>query len=297
MKTLITGALQATQADLQRLCRAGLEITLLERETDPVAEPDRYEAVICNGLFQHNDISAFSHLKYLQLTSAGLDRVPADEIRSRGIALHHAAGVYAVPMAEWTVMRILEAFRNAGQLYRRQQAQLWEKDRSWRELAGKTACIVGFGAYGQAVARRLSSFGVNVTVVNRTWRESPFMGRFYPLHELTAALSEADVVILATALTPETRHMIAAPQLSALRPGTVLVNAARGALIDEAALCEALAQGRLFAVLDVFETEPLPEDSPLWHMENVLLSPHNSFVSEENHRRLMDVVIKNLENR
>ena len=126
MKTLVTGALGATDAELDMLHAAGLEITLHPDERKPVEHPEQFEAVICNGLFLYHDIQAFSNLRYIQLTSAGLDRVPVAYIQSHGIELHNAAGVYSVPMAEWTIMRILELYKNAARLYEN-QAPLGER--------------------------------------------------------------------------------------------------------------------------------------------------------------------------
>ena len=290
MKTLVTGALQATEEELKRLGELGLDIVFHRNERDAVAEPEQFEAVICNGLFLYNDIEKFTSLRYIQLTSAGTDRVPMEYIREHGIELKNAAGVYAVPMAEWTLMRLLELYKNAGRLF---ENRGWEKDRSWRELAGKTACIVGFGAYGAEVARRLKAFDVRVCAVNRSAKGSPFVDEFYTMDRLDEALGKADIVILAIALTDETEHLMNAERFAAMRDGAVFLNAARGALVDEAALIEALKNKLSGAALDVFEVEPLPDTSPLHRLDNLLISPHNSFVGEGNHERLMDVVMRN----
>lgn len=294
MKTLVTGALGATDAELDTLRGMGLEITLHPDERKPVETPEQYAAVICNGLFLYNDISHFTGLKFIQLTSAGLNRVPLDYIHSHGIEIHNAAGVYSIPMAEWTIMRILELYKNAARLYENQTAHRWEKDRTWQELSGKTACIVGFGAYGQETAKRLKAFDVPVCVVNRTRKDSPYVDAFYPLSELNAALANADIVILAVALTEETRHLFNKARLEVIKPGAILINAARGGLIDEAALLAALETRHLAGVaLDVFEMEPI-ENVRLWNITNLLISPHNSFVGEKNYERLMHVVRENL---
>ena len=296
MKAIVTGALQATQEELNTLRTMGLEITLHQDERQSVDDPQQYEVAICNGLFLYHDIGRFTRLKYIQLTSAGMDRVPLDYIQQQGIVLRNAAGVYSIPMAEWTLMRILELYKNAGNQYAGQAAKRWEKDRSWRELAGKTACIVGFGAYGLETAKRLKAFDVTVTAVNRTRKECPWVDRFYPMEELNDALAQADIVIMAIALTTQTRGMMDEARFAAMKDGAVFVNAARGGLVDEAALINALAKGRLSgAALDVFEIEPLPADHPFWNVENLIITPHNSFVGENNHGRLMEIVIGNLE--
>lgn len=296
MKTLVTGALGATDAELDMLRAAGLEITLHPDERETVECPEQFEAVICNGLFLYQDIQAFFSLRYIQLTSAGLDRVPVEYIQRHGIELHNAAGVYSIPMAEWTVMRILELYKNAARLFENQAAHRCEKDRSWRELAGKTACIVGYGAYGQETAKRLKSFDMRILAVNRTVKESPWVDTFYPLERLGDGLAQADIVILAIALTDQTRNLMDKARLYSMKPGALLINAARGGLVDEMALLEALESGHLAgAALDVFEAEPLTDIS-LWSAPHLLISPHNSFVGEKNHVRLITCVTENLLN-
>lgn len=295
MKTLITGALQATEEEQNKLHALGLEITLHPDERAAVAQPEQYEAVICNGLFVHHDIAQFSNLRYIQLTSAGYDRVPMDYIQAHGIEIHNAAGVYSIPMAEWTILRILELYKNADRLYANQAAHRWEKDRSWQELSGKTACIIGFGAYGQAVAERLKAFGVKVCVVNRRMHERMREYSCCDLSGLERALSEADIVVLAIALTPETNYLIGKHALDVMKDDAVLINAARGALIDETALVKALDAGKFQGVaLDVFEQEPLSEDCKLWGCERALLSSHNSFVSDRTHQRLFETALHNI---
>ena len=289
MKTLITGAFQATNEEYAMLEALGLDITFHQFEKDKVETPEQYEAVICSGLFLYNDIKDFTNLKYIQLTSAGLNRVPVDYIREHGIELHNAAGVYAAPMAEWTLMRLLELYKNADKLFANRE---WIKDRTWRELGGKTACIVGFGAYGAEVAKRLKAFDVNVCVVNRSVKESAFVDEFYTMDKLNEVLSKADMVIMAIALTDETQHLMNAERFGIMKDGAVFVNATRGGVVDEVALVDALKNKLVGAALDVFETEPLPDDSPLWQIDNLLISPHNSFVGENNHARLMNVVIR-----
>lgn len=295
MKTLVTGVFSLDEYRRSALEALGMELTFHKDERVPVEYPEQFEAVICNGLFTFQDIAAFSNLKYIQLTSTGMDRVPMDYIKAHGIDIRNAAGVYSVPMAEWTVLRLLELYKNAAALMTNQAQSRWEKDRSWLELAGRTACIVGFGAYGMETAKRLKAFGMNILAVNRSKRESPWVDQCYTLHCMDEALAQADAVILAIAMTDETRELINRERLSIMKQGAVLINAARGGLVDEDALLEALNDGRLSGVaLDVFRTEPLLASSPLWHHPKVLVSPHNSFVGDNNQNRLTNIVLNNL---
>lgn len=293
MNILITGALQLTPEQRLWLENRGHRVTWHPDERTPVEHPEQYEAVVCNGLFLYNSIEAFVNLKKIQLTSAGLDRVPLDYIRAHGIALHNASGVYSVPMAEFAIGGILQLYKQSRFFAENQAAHRWEKHRGLEELSGKRVCILGCGDVGREIAGRLRAFGCTVTGVNRTVRELPEMERVLPLEKLEEGLRCCDILICAIALTAETRGMLGKAQFELLPRNGVFVNVTRGALVDSEALL-AWLQGGGRAVLDVFEEEPLPEDSPLWNLENVILTPHNSFVSEGNRERLWGKVKEGL---
>lgn len=295
MKFLVTGSLGADENDIRAIEALGHEVTLHPDERVPAEHPEQYEGMISNSLLYYTGHEGFTSLRYLQITSAGLDRIPLDWVRERGIKLCNAEGVYSGPMAEWTVMRILELLRRVPQNFRIQLAGEYKRDFKWQELAGKKVFLAGFGAYGREIAKRLKPFGVTLTVFNRSRKEDPNVDEFLPLSELKERLPEADILVLAVALTGETRHLIGADAFARMKRGALLVNASRGPVVDEAALVTALTDGTLAgAALDVFETEPLPADSPLWKLENVLLSAHNSYFGNNNHRRMMELVLKNL---
>lgn len=285
MNVLITGAFQLNEAQRAQLEAAGHRVTVHPDERAPVDCPEQYEAVVCNGLFLYNPVERFTRLRKIQLTSAGLDRVPLDYIRAHGIALQNASGVYSVPMAEFAIGGILQLYKQSRFFAENQAAHRWEKHRGMEELSGKRVCILGCGDVGREIAGRLRAFGCTVTGVNRTVRELPEMDRVLPLEKLEEGLRCCDILICAIALTAETRGMLGKAQFELLPRNGVFVNVARGALVDSGALLDWLQDGGR-AVLDVFEEEPLPEDSPLWNLENVILTPHNSFVSDGNRERL-----------
>lgn len=294
MRAIVTGALQATAADLAALEALGLELTLHPDERTEVPCPERYEIAICNGLFSFRDIREFSNLKYIQLTSAGLDRVPLDLIRQRGIELRSASGVYSVPMAEFALWGVLELYKQGRFFTENQRLHRWEKHRSLRELSGKEVCILGCGSVGSACARRFSAFGCHVTGVAHTTREQPFFDHIDTMDRLAELLPRADILVLALPLTDETRHLFNDAMFERMKKGSVLVNLARGSIVDTDALVRCLDTTLSGAVIDVFETEPLPDDSPLWDIPNLILTPHNSFVGEHNHGRMMELVLRNL---
>ena len=293
MNVLVTGAFQLNSEELAALKAAGHQVCVHPDERAPVEHPERYEAVVCNGLFLHNPIENFTNLRLIQLTSAGLDRVPLDYIRAHGIELHNAAGVYSVPMAEFAVCGILQLYKQSRFFAENQARHKWEKHRGLLELSGKRVCILGCGDVGREIAKRLSAFGCRITGVNRTVRELPDSERVLPLEKLSDAASMCDILICCIALTAETRGIVNKDIFDCLPSGAIFVNVARGALADEAAMSAWLQSGG-HAVLDVFEEEPLPENSPLWDMENVILTSHNSFVGDGNRERLWVKIKENL---
>lgn len=293
MNILVTGAFQLNSEELAELEAAGHKVFTHPDERTPVEHPERYEAVVCNGLFLHNPIERFTNLRRIQLTSAGLDRVPLDYIRARGIQLHNAAGVYSGPMAEFAIGGILQLYKQSRFFAANQARHKWEKHRGLLELPGKRVCILGCGDVGREIAKRLRAFGCHITGVNRTVRKMPDFDEVLPLDALPEAAAACDILICCIALTPKTRGIVSKAVFDRLPADAVFVNIARGALADEAALTAWLQSGG-HAVLDVFEEEPLPETSPLWDMENVILTPHNSFVGDGNRARLWETISKAL---
>ena len=293
MNVLVTGAFQLNSEELAALETVGHRVFVHPDERIPVEQPERYEAVVCNGLFLHSPIERFTSLRLIQLTSAGLDRVPLDYVRAHGIELHNAAGVYSVPMAEFAVCGILQLYKQSRFFTANQAQHKWEKHRGLLELSGKRVCILGCGDVGREIAKRLKAFGCHITGVNRTVRVLSDFDEVLPLDKLAETAAACDILMCCIALTPETRSIVSREVFDRLPAGAIFVNIARGALADEAALTAWLQSGGL-AVLDVFEEEPLPETSPLWDMENVVLTPHNSFVGDGNRARLWETIKENL---
>ena len=293
MNVLVTGAFQLNSEELAALEAAGHKVFLHPDERASVEQPERYEAVVCNGLFLYNSIERFTNLRLIQLTSAGLDRVPLDYICAHSIELHNAAVVYSVPMAEFAIGGILQLYKQSRYFAANQFQHKWEKHRGLLELSGKRVCILGCGDVGHEIAKRLKAFGCHITGVNRTVRVLPDFDEVLPLDKLAETAAACDILVCCIALTPETRSIVSKEIFGCLHDGAIFVNVARGALADEAALTKWLQSGG-HAVLDVCEEEPLPESSPLWEMENVVLTPHNSFVGEGNRARLWEKIKENL---
>lgn len=295
MNLLVTGAFDWTEKELNMLRAIGHKVVFMQQEKTPLpCDAAWVEGIIGNGIFLSHSIEKFTSLRYIQLTSAGFDRVPMDYVKQHGIEIHNARGVYSIPMAEFAVSGVLQLYKQSGYFHENKKAHKWEKCRGLLELFGKNICIVGCGSVGTECAKRFKAFGCSVTGVD----VKPYQNRVYdtmlPLDSLDNVLTNADVTILTLPLTEETRHFINADRFAAMKRGAVLVNIARGAIVDTNALITALNTHLGGAILDVFEEEPLDEHSPLWDMENVILTPHNSFVGDGNHERLFNLILKNL---
>lgn len=297
MNLLITGAWKQAQDHQQELETLGHKIHYLPQESQEnlPCPHDWVEGVIANNIFQYHPIETFPNLRYIQLTSAGLDRAPLDYIQEHDIELHNAKGVYSVPMAEFAIAGVLQLYKQSRALNSSQTQHKWEKQRNLRELNGKTILILGCGDVGQECAKRFQAFGCRVIGLNRTPRNLPNFEAIYPLEALSEYLPQADILILSVALTDRTTHILDAQSFSQMKPDAVLVSLARGQLVDENALITWLQTNpNSAAVLDVFEQEPLPSTNLLWNLSNVLLTPHNSFAGEGNAERLENCILKNI---
>ncbi len=297
MNLLLTGAFKYTNEQIEYLKSLGNEIIFVQDEREKIDfDVSDIEGVICNGLFLYNKIEQFKSLKYIQLTSAGFDRVSLDYINEHKIKIYNARGVYSVPMAEFALTGILQLVKQSRFFYENQKQHLWEKSRTLGELSGKTAVIVGAGNIGTEVAKHLNAFDMTVVGVDICNDDKPYFYKVELLSQLDEYLKIADVVVLTLPLMDSTRGMFDKTKFELMKENLIFVNLARGPLVVENDLIDSLEQKRIGgAVLDVFDVEPLEKDSPLWDMENVILTPHNSFVGENNNKRMFDVIVENLE--
>lgn len=295
MNLLITGAWQSAKDNIDRIEKLGHTVVFMQYEKNILpCDYSWVEGVICNGLFLTHPIEKFVNLKYIQLTSAGFDRIPMDYVKEHNIEIHNARGVYSIPMAEFAVSGVLQLYKNAKFFINNQSNKIWEKDRNLVELYGKTVCIVGCGSVGTECAKRFKAFGCTVLGVDLYVRQDENYDDMIPIDRLDEILQKSDVVILTLPLTDKTYHIIDKKRLQNFKDGSVLVNIARGAVVDTEALINALENKLYGAVLDVFEEEPLSFESKLWNRENIVLTPHNSFVGDNNNHRLVDLIFANL---
>lgn len=297
MKLLLTGAFGYTEEQMEYIKSLGYEVTFVQDERVPIEfDVSDIDAVVCNGLFLYTSIEKFKSLKFIQLTSAGLDRVPLDYIKEHNIKILNARGVYSAPMAEFALCGVLQLYKQSRFFYKNQKQHRWEKHRGLLELTDKNVLIVGAGSIGSEVAKRFRAFDANVIGVDLFPSDNPNFKEIHPIDELDNLLKTADIVVLTLPLTSDNEGFFNNEKFCLMKDSSVFVNIARGKLVNQNHLVSALEQCKIAgAVLDVFEEEPLEQSSKLWDFDNVIITPHNSFVGDMNNKRMFNIIKHNLE--
>lgn len=298
MKLLLTGAFSYTSEQIKELEEIVGEVIYIKDERNKITrDVSEVDIVVCNSLFLYNPIENFKQLKFIQLTSAGFDRIPMDYIKSSNIQVKNAKGVYSVPMAEWAILMILQLYKKSRIFNQLQSSHNWIKQDDLLELRDKTAIIVGFGNVGREIAKRLRPFDVYIIGIDLCIIETNLADEFYLYEDIDKVINRADILILALGLTKKNYHFLNKVRLAKLNRNCILINVSRGALIDESAMTRALEDKKILgAGLDVFEEEPLSSQSPLWDLENVIITPHNSYLSDKTRNRLYDLITNNIKN-
>jgi D-2-hydroxyacid dehydrogenase (NADP+) len=242
------------------------------------------EVLLTNPVVPDDIVERAPNLKWLQLTSAGVDRLLDAPVVNSPVAVTTASGIHATPISEYVIGTMLAFAKSLPKAFRAQQERAWRP--FWPdELEDETAGVLGVGAIGARVVKLAKALDMRVLALRRsasrrlTGDESgvPGVDEMLPPSDLPYLLAESDYVVVALPLTPESRNLIGEPELRGMKPNAVIVNIGRGAIIDEAALVRALKEGWIAgAALDVFQQEPLSPESELWGLENVILTPHIS---------------------
>ena len=260
------------------------------------------EVLVISGLWQNSLLDRAPRLRFIQAIGAGTDQFPRDELARRGIRLASARGVNARAVAEHAMALILALSRRLPEARDNQARRVWRQmigdlARREDELGGKTLLVVGIGDIGGRLVRLAKAFDMRVIGLRR----DPSLGQgaadaVHPMGALKSLLPEADFVGLTCPLTPETEKLIDADALARMKSAAYLVNVARGRVVDEAALIEALAARRIGgAALDVTVEEPLPPNSPLWGMDHVLITPHTAGETRRYEDNVIEILRDNLE--
>lgn len=269
---------------------------LFGRKPDDPALGTAEVIVTYGGDLSEEHIQQAKALRWLMVASAGLEQLPLGAIARRGdITVTNVRGIHKIPMAESIIAHILSYKRGLKKIYEQQERRDWNKRVGGTELHGSKALILGPGAIGGEAGRLLQAFGVETYGCNRSGRQADHMDRMLSFGELAGTLPEMDFVVSVLPSTPETRGLLKKEHFSAMKEGAVFLNFGRGDLYEEQDLIDALNGGRpAAAVLDVFESEPLPEDHPFWGMDNVTVSPHVSALSGKYVERSLDIFAPNL---
>ena len=288
-----------TMAEYADKLRARLPDQDIRLAHTPAEEREAIAAApIATGSHLGDDLlAAATDLRYFACTYAGYEHLPLDGLEARNVTVTNAAGIHAPNIAEGVIGQILVFARRLDEGWTRESRREWRHFQAY-ELAGSTVTIVGLGSIGTAVAERLAGFDVDTIGV----RYSPDKGG--PTDEVVGfdpdaihdALARTDYLVLATPLTETTRGLIGEEELITLEPNAVIVNVARGEVIEtEALVAELQRQGIRGAALDVTDPEPLPEDHPLWTFDNVHITPHNAGHTPKHWDRMVDIVADNVD--
>lgn len=240
-------------------------------------------------------LAAAPNIRWQHTPSAGTNHLLTPLALSRDMILTSGAGVHAIPVAEFVLAFMLNHAKLLRKFHEFQAQRDWQQGIALQELAGATVLIIGAGGIGQAIAQRASAFGMRVWGSRQRPKQLPNFERIVGATEWRSLLPEADYVVIATPLTPETKGMIDVTELQSMHSSAYLINIARGAIVDEAALLTALTEGWIAgAGIDTFATEPLPPDSPFWTLPNIFITSHSSGSSPRSIERSVDLFLDNL---
>lgn len=253
------------------------------------------EVLVCYNPFNTLDINKLNNLKWIQLSSIGIDQLPINKLQGRDILITNNRGGYSIPMGEWIVLKILELIKHSTQLYRNQQNKIWKIDTGLLELYNKKIIFIGTGTIAFEAAKRLQGFECRIDGINTNGRKVQYFDKCYPIESLKDIISDYDIVVTAIPSTNNTCHLINKDIIERMKKGVYFINISRGNILDEKELTENLLNKRIGgAALDVFEEEPLNRDNILWELDNVIVTPHNSWISERRNERRFEIIYENM---
>jgi len=253
------------------------------------------------GYDSQMDIDTILHrmpkLKWIHTFSAGVEKILSDEnFCQSDILLTNSRGIHGIPMAEHVLGTMLASSRRLIEAWENQKKHQWKRLTAPDELYGKTAAVIGLGSIGREVAKHLKNMGMHVVAVKQKETTEPFVDRLFPIEQLSEAISCADYIIVTLPLTPETTNLFNRDTFHLMKKEAFFINVSRGAVVNEGDLVEVLSSGTIRgASLDVFAVEPLPEDSPLWDVPNLYITPHYSSVSPMYLERSLKIFRSNLQ--
>jgi phosphoglycerate dehydrogenase-like enzyme len=241
-------------------------------------------------------LDAAPELKWIQAISAGVDYMDLEEIRRRRILLTNGRGISSIHMAEFAIGAMISLTRGFHLMVRNQMQKKWDRALPSGEICGATVGIIGLGAIGAEVAKKASLMGMRVIGVRRTPDPLDYVEQVYPPEQMGPVFEQSDYIINLLPSTPDTQKLIDRRYFNLMKPTACFINIGRGQTVNEPDLIEALQNKKIKAMVgDVYETEPLPQDSPLWDMDNVMISPHVCGMSPRYMARAMEIIDHNLD--
>lgn len=273
-----------------------LKWNFCESMEEALSDPSAQVLVTYGEDITQDVIERFSQLRWIQVLSAGVDKMPLRDLDARDIIITNARGIHRTPMAEYTIGVMLSHVRRKYTFYELQKQQLWDRSPRIDELAGKTLGILGAGAIGSEIARKAKAFDMHVIGMNQSGKNAQYFDEMVTFAQIDHMLSVSDFVVVVLPLTSETHNMIREEHFRQMKSTSVFINIARGAVIDERALMKALEEGWIAAAyLDVFAEEPLPQNHPLWTLPNCWITPHISGRSPLYMSRALQIFEHNLD--
>ncbi|WP_017472526.1 D-2-hydroxyacid dehydrogenase [Amphibacillus jilinensis] len=268
-------------------------------EAEPISEADLTNCEVIFTLGFIDDLSILTqapNVKWVQSLSVGVDALINTYTQDNDLIITNTKGCTSVPIAEHTMAMILAFSKRLPELRINQQRQLWQKE-PVGDLLNAHVCIVGYGQIGYEIAKRCKAFGMKVSGCRRrpTDQSDSFTDLIVGMDRVDEVIQEADYIVLALPATPETDDFLNSERISQLKEGAVIINVGRGNAIVESDLVDALNDGQISgAALDVFQVEPLPATHPFWHMDQVIISPHQAYLSQQNIDRIMALFKENI---
>ncbi len=291
----ITCTSKFSEDEFKKIQELGYEIKYYPENT---IENDNYinesEILITYDPFKTLDISQMKQLKYIQTSSIGIDQIPIEKIQNKDILICNNRGSYSIPIAETIVMNILNIYKNSIRFHNKQLNKKWKMDYSLTELTDKKVGFLGTGTLSSEAAKRLKVFGVEIWGVNTKGDNKKYFDKCYSSKDINEVFKNCDVVVCTMPATKETIGIINKDKFKLMKDKSIFINVGRGNIVNENDLIKYINKFR-GVYLDVFENEPLDEKSKLWDFNNVIITPHSSWISDKNKERTFNTIYSNLE--
>lgn len=279
-----------------RLEQLGYKVVVIpEREIENGELLNDADVLACYNPFGQIKLRDMKNLKWIQLSSIGFDQIPASEVLARKIIITNNHGGYSKPIGEWIVMNLLETFKERRAIHHQQDQKIWKLNSGVLELVDRTIGFLGTGSLAIEGAKRLSGFEVKCVGFNTRGTATQYFDACYDMDHFESWLPQLDALIITVPYTAKTHHLMNEERLGLMADNSVLINVSRGSVIHEEALIKHLGLGKFKGVaLDVFEEEPLKDNSPLWEFERVYISAHNCWFSEKRNTRRFEMIYENM---